>query len=449
MNNLTSQKTRFLALMCPLAVCSASFAQTSDSNLTANQQATDDGILLLCRDELAPVRDELEGSSLLLFNRCGEIVRKEDVIGDEANALQRVQAEEIEILGSKATEGAGDQLANIGNRLQALRAGAMGLTVAGLNWDETDNTRGGMASGDDFSRLGAFISAGYADGDRDDSDNVNGFDFDTTSVTVGVDYRFTDNFVAGVAYHYLDSDSDIDSSTGGSNSYGDLEAEGNLFSVYATGYWENFYIEGSLGFGEYEFDSKRVVDYHEDSTFHENLEASPDGDQFNWSLGGGYVANSGALTHSYYAMVHAVDLEIDDYTEKTDNPENGSMAMTVDDQDIDSLRSELGVQLSWNFSPDFGVMFPYLDVSWIHEFEDGDDPITTRYANADGLEDLDVDNQIFTVLTDSYDEDYFRLSLGVGFAFSGGLQAFINYDTLLELDDYTYNAITAGIRKEF
>ena len=122
--------------------------------------------------------------------------------------------------------------------------------------------------------------------------------------------------------------------------------------------------------------------------------------------------------------------------------------MTVSDQDIESLQSELGAQFSWAVSQDWGVLHPYIDAAWIHEFEDGDESIISRYANADLPPEQNVENVSFTVQTDKFDEDYFRLSLGTSFGFAGGLQAFINWDTLLDLEDFTYNAITAGIRKE-
>ena len=436
--------------LCPslallLALPGAAIAQTSDpdSMLTPNQQATDEGVLLLCRDQLAGNDDLTDPAAIRLRARCGEIVRREDNnIGDLSNALQRVQAEEVEILASQATEASGNQLQNIGNRLQALRAGALGLSVAGVNWNDARVPTGGMASSDGFSRLGVFVNIDYATGDRDESDNVDGFEFDTGGVTLGGDYRFSDNFVAGIAYHYLDSEADLD------ENYGDFETEGHTLSLYATGYSDNFYVEGSISAGEYEYDSTRVVDYHTDSTFHENLTASPDGEQFSWSLGGGYILSSGSMTQSYYAQVNGVELEIDGYTETTDNPDNGAMAMTVSDQDIESLQSELGAQFSWAVSQDWGVLLPYIDAAWIHEFEDGDESIISRYANADLPPEQNVENVSFEVQTDKFDEDYFRLSLGTSFGFAGGLQAFINWDTLLDLEDFTYNAITAGIRKE-
>lgn len=443
-----------------LTISNQGFAQSSPTmppaffdnpDLTANQTSTGAAILALCGGELVPARREgslTDEAALRLTDRCSEIVgagrdgvSNSDSIVDLADALQRVQTEEIEILGSQATEASAEQLGNVGNRLRALRAGASGLSLT----DSSGNApfqSGSMASSDDFSRVGIFINADYATGERDESANVDGFEFDTSGLTVGADYRFSNTFVAGIAYHYLDSEADVD------RNYGSLDTEGDSLTLYATTYGDNFYLEGSIGLAEYDYDTVRVVDYHANSDFHENLSASPEGEQLTWSLGGGYNMQSGALSTSYYAQVSAVDLEIDGYTESTNNVANGSMAMTVEDQQIDSVQSELGVQLSYAISQDFGVLLPYIDAAWVHEFEDGGDAIVSRYANADLSPDQGVNNINLAAQTDGFDEDYFRLSLGASFGLSGGAQLFINYDTLLDLEDYEYHAITAGFRME-
>lgn len=443
MKSLQSFPMKKLAALALLAAPGTSFAQTTESGLTENQQATRAGITLLCGGQLAGNDSLTDPDALRLRSRCGEIVRNESSqIGDLGNALQRVQTEEIEVLASQGTEVSGTQLKNVGNRMQAIRAGAIGLSITGANWEDSGVPSGGMASADGFSRLGFFVNADYATGERDESSNVDGFEFDTSGITVGGDYRFSDTFVAGVAYHYLDSEADLD------NNYGELDTQGQSLSVFATAYGDNFYVEGSIGAGEYEYDSLRVVDYHTDATFHENLSASPDGEQLTWSLGGGFNAHTDGFSHSYYGQLNSIDLEIDGYTESTNNVANGAMAMAVQEQEIESLQSELGVQLSYAMSQDFGVIHPYVDVAWIHEFEDGDDPIIARYANADLPADQNVSNVNLSAQTDEFDPDYFRLSLGASVGLSGGMQLFVNYDTLLGLEDFTYNAITAGLRLE-
>ncbi len=392
-----------------------------------------------------------------LFARCGELVRTsrelnaiDDVSSDTANlpgsansdlanALNEVIPEEFETVQSVATEAAAEQLKNVGRRLQAIRAGVMGLSVAGLNWNPSGVDVGGTAGSDDYARLGAFLTGVYGTGDREDSDNVAEFDFDTTGITIGVDYRFGAAFVAGIAYSYTDSELDI------ANDFGDIDVESNSATVYGTYYAENFYVEGFVTFGSNDYKSSRNVDYNTDSGERETLSSNTDGDQFTWGISAGYNNNAGNWLYSYYLTANAIDLTADGYTEATDSP-NGSLALIVEDQDIESLQAILGVQLSFNASTETGVVRPYLDVAYHYEFEDGDDPITAQYANDPFRAE---DGHTLRVLTDAYDEDYFRITLGVSAVFQGGTQVFLNYDTVAGLEDITSNVITAGVRLEF
>ena len=188
-----------------------------------------------------------------------------------------------------------------------------------------------------------------------------------------------------------------------------------------------------------------MLDYHQNQAFHEVLTASPEGDQVSWSLGGGLLRQNESLSQGYYVQAQGVQLDIDQYTEGTDNSVNGSMALTVQDQDIESLSVELGAQFSLAFSRESGVLLPYLDVAWVNEFEDGDQPVVTSFANAQGTA-AAVNNIGWE--TDDFDSSYFRLSAGTSFQMQNGLVLFFNYDTFLGLSRYDYHGVSAGLRKE-
>ncbi len=50
-------------------------------------------------------------------------------------------------------------------------------------------------------------------GDKDQTQNQAGFDFDTIGITGGVDYRIRDNFVVGAALGYSQIETDFDRSS--------------------------------------------------------------------------------------------------------------------------------------------------------------------------------------------------------------------------------------------
>ena len=51
-------------------------------------------------------------------------------------------------------------------------------------------------------------------GDKDPTTNQIEYDFDTAGITFGLDYRFTDEFVAGLAVGYSNTDAKLGSNDG-------------------------------------------------------------------------------------------------------------------------------------------------------------------------------------------------------------------------------------------
>lgn len=427
--------------------------------LTVNQVLSANAVNSACGGMLA-IRDNPDGlggeAALIaagnektptLLARCGEIVHTSRTLADDpranpsadlgftveqlADALQQVAFEETEILGAQATEASSNQTINIGNRLQALRAGITGVSIAGINWNDRGVETGGMA-GDDYARWGAFLTGVYGTGERDSSNNVDGFDFDSTGVTAGIDYRFTDSLVAGAAYHLTDSEADIDSN------YGETEVEGDSLTVYMTYYQEAFYLEGSVTVGDYDYSTTRNINYHPDTALHEVINGDTSGDEVSWSLGGGYAMHRDALSYTLYAQMVGLDLDIDGYRETS----TGVLAMSVDDQSIESLQGIVGVQLNYAISGDFGVVHPYVDVAWHNEFKDGDDTISAFYVN-------DPNAIQFSLVTDDYDSNYFSINVGATVALAGGTQLFVDYDTVVGLADITSHVFSAGVRVAF
>ena len=116
--------------------------------------------------------------------------------------------------------------------------------------------------------------------------------------------------------------------------------------------------------------------------------------------------------------------------------------MQVFDQDLESLQSVLGVNFTYVASTDFGVLTPYFTAEWYHEFEDDERNITAKYV-------FDPTNDVLRFRSNGADEDFFGISLGVNSVLKGGAQLFLNYDTVLDLDDVTQHIFTAGVRYEF
>ncbi|MGI9293567.1 MAG: hypothetical protein ACR2PS_06245 [Pseudomonadales bacterium] len=95
----------------------------------------------------------------------------------------------------------------------------------------------------------------------------------------------------------------------------------------------------------------------------------------------------------------------------------------------------------------FGVILPYLSAGAHHELEDDSRTVRSFYLNDPFFIDGDRSFPV-ELTTDEPDEDFFLVSVGAIFVFKGETQFFVNYDTLLGLDDVGSQAVTLGMRFE-
>ena len=123
--------------------------------------------------------------------------------------------------------------------------------VASLDSTAAANNLAVASSPSLFSRLSFFANGTFTGGDKDATSREAGFDFKTFGATVGADYRFTDNVVLGVAFNYLSTDIDFDSTSFvGSPSGGGIDTHSFGFAIYGTYYIANqFYVDGIVNFG--------------------------------------------------------------------------------------------------------------------------------------------------------------------------------------------------------
>jgi hypothetical protein len=56
---------------------------------------------------------------------------------------------------------------------------------------------------------------------------------------------------------------------------------------------------------------------------------------------------------------------------------------------------------------------------------------------------------VIIIPTENPDTDLYNLSLGVAGTFPYGISAFIDYATILGLNDFTYHQVGGGLRFEF
>lgn len=352
------------------------------------------------------------------------------------------------------------QARNIGMRIAALHSGVGGFSARGLSInidgqnlpagqlaDELMRTlgasHGGAAGSDtalDFGRWGVFINGSVSGGDKDRTDNVAGYDFDSISLTLGADYRFSDNLVAGAALGYSRNDTDLDANGG------DLETDGFNLSLYGTYYKESgLYLDGILNYGRNNYDQRRNIRYTI-GTVDVNQAALSDFDGSQWSaaFGGGYSMSRGALAFGPTVHLEYIKTDVDGFRERMRDPTapGGGWAASIRRQEVDSFNIQLGGEVSYAMSTSWGVLLSNAQLEWVHEFEDGAQNVVGHLLQ-------DTSGTRFSLPTDALDQDYFNLGLGLSAQFAQGRSGYIHFRKLLGYSDLDAYTIAAGFRLEF
>ncbi|MES9939051.1 MAG: choice-of-anchor D domain-containing protein [Candidatus Thiodiazotropha sp. 6PLUC7] len=389
---------------------------------------------------------------------CNDVVGA--AIGGDANtasALSQVTPESATKANRSSRQGGEAQIRNLGSRIAALRAGARGLSFRGLDLLIDDQSfsidtiaqaykgqRGAGASGDNplmESRLGVFITGDISTGSRDETDLEAGLDFDTYGITMGVDYRITNNFILGGAFGYVDTNTELEKNVA------EIDTQGYSLNLYGTYYAEqNYFLDFSLGYGANNFDQSRNIVYQLDglADVNQNLSADYDGDMFSLFIGSGYDFNRGGWTFGPRADLEYIKSDVDGFTEEASDPmaDGGGWATRIDDTDQTWLTLKLGGRVSYTQSTDWGVMIPYARLDWLHEFEDDSQVISAHFVS-------DPNGQAIQIETDDPDRDYLRLRIGTSAQFKNGMVGFIDYGTILAHSDWTSHTISVGFRTEF
>ncbi|MET0067421.1 MAG: autotransporter domain-containing protein [Candidatus Thiodiazotropha sp.] len=419
--------------------------------LTQNQQAVGASM-----DNLCPSLAEKQATGTLsageqdLLMTCDSLVTETGT----ATALSRLAPEEVAAQGTASLEAASTQLTNVNTRLVALRAGDTGFNFSGLTLNYAgiafnrrlfdglipeDKESLGAGAGDTElqGRWGAFVNGNVNFGEKDDTSRETGFDFDTSGITLGLDYRFSDQFIAGGALGISRYNSDYNQSAG------DLEMDGWSLAAYGTYFRDNnIYVDGLLQLGSNSYDTRRRV--NADDAADQFGRGDTEGMEYAFNLSAGYEYRRDAMTLAPYGRFSYTRAEIDAYTEEASDPAVagfGSM-LHIDDQDLESMLVSLGANLSYSINTASAVFIPQLRFEWEHEFKDDSRFISARFVN-------DPTRSVFDIETDEADKNYFNLGVGLSAVFAQGKSGYFFYETRVGQDDVTLHMLNAGIRVEF
>jgi uncharacterized protein with beta-barrel porin domain len=390
--------------------------------------------------------------------------------------VQQLSGEEVSTQGRYATEGSTSQFKTLAARLSAIRRGAprsgitfnlQGVEVFSIA-DAGDPAHaafptGGGASSDDRPEgdlgLAWFTNVEYGYGDRDRTENEDGYEADSYGGLIGLDYAFNESWTAGVALYFGESDVSFDEESSGSLaavSGGGLDSEWQTLSVFVDFSSDAMYASGIVSVGQSEFDMSRPVVIPLTSgggvsgglaPLFDKATADTDSDSVSAEGQLGFMFGDGATRWDLYGGLNVSRIEIDSFTE------SGSvLGLSYDDQDVDSFQGFIGAALMHSIATGAGVVVPYASAEYRYEFENEGRTLDARYALTPGVNtgfftQGETDN--FQILTDDADESFFDITVGVSAQLPNAFLAFVQFSALVGLEDTKANLLTLGIRRKF
>ncbi len=396
-----------------------------------------------------------------LLSRCSELVVGAGDNPDEVReALGQLPTDVGTTMSGQGIEGVNVQFDNLDTRLFMIRGeksggqrnqfniglwtpdGTLPLSflpsafMAGAAEDEQ--------AGLDFDRWGFFATGQIGRGEVRAGERSPEFDYDIAGLTFGVDYRFSDRVVAGVALGYSDNDAEL---AGGR---GDVATKGWNLSGYATWYSDNaWYVDGTLMVGRLDYDLQRRVRYTITAldggvtTIDQVGTSSTDGDVFGTSISVGRDWQKGPWSLSSYVRGQFSRVESDGFVERmqADRPGQG-LALAIDSRTTESMTSVIGGRATYILSRDWGILMPNMTLEWEHEFEDDPSRLTARFA-------FDPTRSVIEQFGDATDSDYFNVGIGVSALFPGGRSAYLYYEELVGASRVSQGLLSLGVRFEF
>jgi outer membrane autotransporter protein len=421
--------------------------------LSENQMAVAVAMDTLC-PRLQANAAALVGDQQDLLRQCNAITF-DSTPTEQARALDEITPEEMNAVRTQTLNLSRSQLGNLGDRLAALRKGAKGLSLVGLNLNTQDSyipaqqvatsldrVFGGGASADDAreslfnDRVGIWLRGNYSFGDKSESHADHGFEADQWALLSGLDYRFTPDSVIGIALGYGRSQVDFNP-TGA----GELATSVINGAIYATMYsQQGFYVDAIASLLQAGYDSVRRLEFTHGGTL---VDLTARGDTKGSSLGFaftlGYDFNLRGFTIAPSVGYNYLTSTIDGFREAG----AAGLDLAFEQQTYVSGTANAGLRMSYAWRTKIGVLMPQVRGEYIREFIDERETFGVRFAN-----DPFADTPLMIVQTDVPDRSYWRLSSGFAAQFAYGISAFVEYQRLNSLRYFDYADVALGLRFE-
>jgi uncharacterized protein YhjY with autotransporter beta-barrel domain len=403
-----------------------------------------------------PAQVDLRARCLELVNNAGANPQQVE------SALDQLREDVALAQANAALLTAATQFDNLKTRIAALRSGARGADLGGLAIANSsgvmplsflpsavvqseDGTEGGGEAevGSDFSRWGFFASGIIGRGEQEAGRVTPEYDFDTSGLTAGVDYRVNDQWIVGGSLGFNRQDTDLADDGGG------IDTDGWSVSGYTTWYRENnWYFDGVLTVGSNDYDMTRSIVYDivgaggSLTTVDQLARASTSGDVLSTAFSVGRDFNKGPWNFGPYLRATYTAVDFDGYEEELESGIGSGLGLAVESRQLKSMTGVLGGKVTYTMSRDWGILMPHAQLEWEHEFRDDPQAVVTRFLH-------DPTGTRVRLSGDEVDTDYYNIGFGLSALFPGGRSAFFYYEHLAGSEGQSQDNLSIGVRIEF
>ena len=211
-----------------------------------------------------------------------------------------------------------------------------------------------------------------------------GTDTEIWGGSVGIDRRLNDQWLVGLAFTATNADVDV-------KNFSSTDIDSYYITPYVSYFRENavmgadYYADALYSYGSQDYDITRNT----------GAVGSPDGETHSIEINTGLRFENSGIKHGPFVGLRWITGEIDSYDE------SGPGALSVNGTDFDSLASIVGYEVAKHVPIQGGILIPYANAAWEHEFED---------------ESVSIGGTPVSIV----DEDTFVLGLGVAAQFTNG-----------------------------
>lgn len=251
----------------------------------------------------------------------------------------------------------------------------------------------------------AFWSSGFVNFGERDSGKLD-LDYTLVGVSGGIDYRFSERFVAGFGVGYGRDRTDI-----GDNG---TESRANAYSAAVYGSFkplDNFFIDALVGGSILDFDSIRFI-----TTDGSLTDGKRDGSQMFGSLTAAYEFRQETWLVSPYGRLEMSRSWLDGYAEGGDS----IYRLTYGDQTVDTVTGVVGLRANYAIDYTWGRLTPGVRAEYAHDFQ-GASRAAMGYSALGGLPyALDIEGE---------SSDSGNVGLSLDFSFENAWTTGVEYQT--------------------